>query len=92
MYDVLPTAAAYIVAWVVVAGALVRVVQGAVPLIKGIRAAVTLVNEQLQPNCGESLVDKVEQARESAIAARNSAEQTRSALAEHIRSDHGGGR
>lgn len=92
MYEILPTAAVWIVAWVVFAGAITRIIQGLVPLVKGIRAAVTLINEQLAPNHGESLVDKVDQACESAQAAYDSAEQTRSALAEHIRSDHGGGR
>lgn len=90
MYEVLPTAAAYIAAWGIAAITVVRIVKGLVPVIRGIQAAVALVNEQLAPNCGESLVDKVEQARAAATAAKSSAEQTQSALSEHIRNDHGG--
>lgn len=90
MYEVLPTTAAYIAAWGIAAITVVRLVKGLIPLIRGIRAAVILVNEQLAPDHGHSLVDKVEQARTAATAAKDAADQTRSALAEHIRSDHGG--
>lgn len=92
MYEVLPSAVAWLTGWGIAAITVVRVAKGLIPLIRAMRAAVTLVNEQLAPNHGGSLVDKVDQAGKDAKAARQSADQTRSALSEHIRSDHGGGR
>lgn len=81
MYEILPTTAAYIAAWGATALVVVRIIKGMVPLIRGIRAATKLVNEQLQPNSGHSLVDKVD----VAVAG---VERVEADLAAHRRDDH----
>lgn len=80
-YELIPQAAEYLATWIVGAAGVVLLVKMLMPMIRSINAAVSLINEQLQHDSGNSLLDKVDDAKQSADMALKKIE-------EHIQQHH----